>query len=74
MEELNEMSIDEIAEAMPKWADYHMVGAVLFVRDRWREQRTVAHGVAWCGMVCAWRVVACFGTRGASAGRSITAL
>jgi len=24
MEELNEMSIDEIAEAMPKWADYHM--------------------------------------------------
>ena len=25
IEELNEMSIDEIAEVMPKWADYHMV-------------------------------------------------
>ena len=37
MVELNEMSIDEIAEAMPKWADYHMVGTVLFVRDQGRE-------------------------------------
>lgn len=47
MEELNEMSIDEIAEAMPKWADYHMVSTVLSVRDQGREQRTVAHdGVA----------------------------
>ena len=40
IDELNEMSIDEIAEAMPKWADYHMVrrGGCVRVRMRMRDR------------------------------------
>lgn len=44
IDELNEMSIDEIAEAMPKWADYHMVrrsGYVLRMRMRMRGRACV---------------------------------
>ena len=40
IEELNEMSIDEIAEVMPKWADYHMV------RCAWVALRCAVRG-AW---------------------------